>query len=194
LPEHLFNRIADNWRLLFAIAEIAGGDWPRRCADALVKLTTGEDERENLRVMLLADIREVFKGERMFTKDLVEALAELKERPWPEICHGKPITPRWLAGNLSAFRIRSGNIWDGEKQEQAKGYERAQFDDVFTRYVPETLQTTSASVQPSNSEVKPKNLSVQRGIAWTDKKEPIHEAYGRLDGSTTGEAPRKGKI
>ena len=195
LPEHLFNRIADNWRLLFAIAEIAGGDWPRRCADALGKLTTGDDERENLRVMLLTDIREVFKTERMFTKDFVEALAELKERPWPEICHGKPITPRWLAGNLSAFRIRSGNIWDGEKQEQAKGYERAQFDDVFARYVPETqvLPVPHPSNRPIQRE-KPENPSVQKEIVWTDKKEPIHEAYGRLDGSQTGEEPRKGRI
>jgi hypothetical protein len=208
LPEQLFNRIADNWRPLFKIAEIAGGEWPRRCTQALVKLTTREDERENLRVMVLADIQQVFTGEwpppgegisplpveSVFTKDLLEKLAEMKERPWSEICKGKPITARWLAGTLSAFGIRSHNIWDGEKQEQAKGYERAQFDDVFARYVPGTAQTGAASVQPSNSEVKPKNLSVQKEIVWTDKKEPIHEAYGRLDGSPTGEGPKKGRI
>ena len=207
LPEQLFNRIADNWRPLFKIAEIAGGEWPRRCTQALVKLTTREDERENLRVMVLADIQQVFTGEwpppgegipplpveSVFTKDLLDKLAEMKERPWSEICKGKPITARWLASTLSAFGIRSHNIWDGEKQKQAKGYERAQFDDVFARYVPETAQTSAASVQPSNSEVKPKNLSVQGEIVWTDKKEPIHEAYGRLDGSPTGEGPRKGE-
>jgi putative DNA primase/helicase len=194
LPEHLFNRIADNWRPLFAIAEVAGGDWPRRCADALFKLTTCEDESESLRVMLLADIKQVFTGERMFSKDLVEQLVELKERPWPEICRGKPITARWLANNLAHFRIHSGNIWDGEKQEQAKGYERVQFNDVFARYVPETQEGGGISVQASNSQVKPKNLSVQGEIVWTDEKRPIHEAYGRLDGCATGEAPRKGKI
>jgi hypothetical protein len=192
LPEHLFNRIADNWRPLFKIAEVAGGDWPRRCADALVKLTTGEDERENLRVMLLVDIREVFKTERIFSKDLVEKLAELKERPWPEICRGKPITAQWLARNLAAFGIHSGNIRIGE--EQAKGYERAQFDDVFARYVPETQEGGISPVPPSHSEVKPEILAVPKDEVGTGEKTAVYEALGRWDGSPTGEGPRKGRI
>jgi len=192
LPEHLFNRIADNWRPLFKIAEVAGGDWPRRCADALVKLTTGEDERENLRVMLLVDIREVFKTERIFSKDLVEKLAELKERPWPEICRGKPITAQWLARNLAAFGIHSGNIRICE--EQAKGYERVQFDDVFARYVPETPQGGNLPVPPSHSEVKPEILAVPKDEVGTGEKTAVYEALGRWDGSPTGEGPRKGRI
>jgi putative DNA primase/helicase len=137
LPENLFNRIADNWWPLFAIAEVAGGDWPQRCENALLKLTTREDEAESLRVLLLADIKQVFMGERMFSKDLIEALSEMEERPWPEICRGgKPITERWLARNLGAFGIRSGNIRIDEKQ--AKGYERKDFDEAFSRYLPDT--------------------------------------------------------
>jgi putative DNA primase/helicase len=192
LPEHLFNRIADNWRPLFKIAQIAGVDWPQRCACALAKLTTGEDERENLRVMLLVDIREVFKTERIFSKDLVEKLAELKERPWPEICRGKPITAQWLARNLAAFGIHSGNIRIGE--EQAKGYERVQFDDVFARYVPETPQTSAATVPPSHSEVKPEILAVPKDEVGTGEKTAVYEALGRWDGSPTREGPRKGRI
>ena len=194
LPEHLFNRIADNWRPLFKIAETAGGNWHRRCADALVKLTTGEDEKENLRVMLLADIQQVFTGERTFSKDLVEQLTELKDRPWPEICHGRPITQRWLARNLVAFGIHSGNIWDGENQVQAKGYERAQFKDVFARYVSGPLQTSAASVQPSNTREKAEILSVQKDKLWTDEKKPIHEAIGRLDGSQRGISGKEDKV
>jgi putative DNA primase/helicase len=30
LPPKLFNRVADNWRPLFAIAQVAGGDWPEQ--------------------------------------------------------------------------------------------------------------------------------------------------------------------
>jgi len=185
LPEHLFNRIEDNWRPLFKIAEIAGGDWPRRCAAALVKLTTHEDERENLRVMLLTDIKQVFTVERMFSKDLLKQLNELKERPWPEICHGNPMTARWLARNLAAFGIHSGNIRIGEAQ--AKGYERAQFDDDFARYIPENVPETQeggiSAVPPSHTEVKPEILSVPKDEAGTDEKRPFHEALGRWDGS-----------
>lgn len=70
LPENLFNRIADNWWPLFVIAAVAGGNWPQRGADALVKLTTREDEADSLRVMLLADIKEMFIAERMFQRSL----------------------------------------------------------------------------------------------------------------------------
>jgi len=170
----------------------AGGDWPRRCADALVKLTTGEDERENLRVMLLADIREVFKTERIFSKDLVEQLAELKERPWPEICRGKPITAQWLARNLAAFGIHSGNIRIGE--EQAKGYERVQFDDVFARYVPETPEGGNLPVPPSHSEVKPEILAVPKDEVGTGEKTAVYEALGRWDGSKGGKAGKGDKV
>ena len=71
LPECAFNRLADNWRPLFASAEI-----------------------------LLADLKQKFTDDRIFSKDLVELLAQMKERLWPEVCRGKPITERWLARQL----------------------------------------------------------------------------------------------
>jgi 5S rRNA maturation endonuclease (ribonuclease M5) len=141
LPENVYSRDADKWRPLFAIAEVAGGNWPERCAQAYAKLQREEfEDRETLRVMLLADIREIFKEERMFSKDLVAALADLKERPWPEVNRGKPITARWLARNLVAFGIRPKNVRIKEEfveeEEQGKGYERTDFDDAYTRYLP----------------------------------------------------------
>jgi hypothetical protein len=34
LPSGAFNRLADNWRPLLAVAQVAGGDWPARALDA----------------------------------------------------------------------------------------------------------------------------------------------------------------
>jgi hypothetical protein len=137
LPEHLFNRIADNWRPLFAIARIAGGEWPRKCEDALFGLITRKDETDSLRVTLLADIQKVFTTEQLFSKDLCEKLLELKEQPWPEVRKGKGINERWLARNLLPFDVRPKNIRvkipDGEIQ--AKGYELADFKEAFSRYL-----------------------------------------------------------
>lgn len=91
LPPGVYNRLADNWRPLFAMAEVAGGDWPKRVAEALAKLTSrANDDVESLRMMLLADIQQIFAGkwppppegvspspvEKIFSKDLVENLAE----------------------------------------------------------------------------------------------------------------------
>jgi hypothetical protein len=39
LPPTAFNRLGDNWRPLFAIAQVAGGDWPRRALEAFNQLT-----------------------------------------------------------------------------------------------------------------------------------------------------------
>jgi len=52
----VFNRLADKWRPLFAIAEIAGGGWRERCAEALSKLNIKSVEIETLRVQLLSRI------------------------------------------------------------------------------------------------------------------------------------------
>jgi putative DNA primase/helicase len=108
-----------------------------------------EYEKENLRVMLLADIQQIFAGEwppppldqspqpieQAFSKDLIELLAAMKDRPWPDINYGKPISQRWLAVNLSSFGIQSHNIRNGK--EQFRGYDREQFDKVFDRYISE---------------------------------------------------------
>lgn len=134
LPECAFNRLADNWRPLFAIAEIAGGNWPTRVAKAFNRLTSSQDvDAQGLGTMLLADIKQVFTDDRIFSKDLVELLAQMKERPWPEVCRGKPITERWLARQLRSFKIASSNIRIGA--EQTKGYELAHFAEVFDRYL-----------------------------------------------------------
>jgi len=39
LPEGFDNRLRDNWKLMFAIADLAGGSWPKRIRAAAVKLT-----------------------------------------------------------------------------------------------------------------------------------------------------------
>jgi len=56
LPINASNRIADNWRPLFAVAEIAGGDWPRRATSAFSKLTVEDTDEQGVGTMLLADI------------------------------------------------------------------------------------------------------------------------------------------
>jgi hypothetical protein len=149
LPQCMFGRVADNWRPLFAIAQVAGDKWQKRCADAYYKLQGREfEDVETLRVMLLTDVQQIFAGtwppldekqkpvseERLFSKDLCEQLAEMKERPWPEVRKGKPITERWLARNLAAFGIRPKLLRIGE-DAPARGYEKADFEDAFTRYV-----------------------------------------------------------
>lgn len=137
MPSGAFNRLADNWRPLFAVAEIAGGDWPQRAAAAFAKLNSQDDDAQGLGVTLLADVRQAFeenRAEKMFSKTLVETLCAMTDRQWPEAHRGKPITENWLAHRLRAFGISSRTLRIGD--DRAKGYELADFAEAFERYLP----------------------------------------------------------
>jgi putative DNA primase/helicase len=142
LPDGAFNRLADNWRPLFAIAEVAGGDWPDRARRAFALLTASQDQdAQGIGIMLLTDIRQVFHeagSTRLFSKALIEKLLALTDRPWGE-CRGKtqkPITENWLAHRLKTFGIAPKTLRIGE--ERAKGYELQDFQEAFDRYIPDT--------------------------------------------------------
>ena len=140
MPDGAFNRIADNWRPLFAIAEIAGGDWPKRVSEAFAKLTSADDlDAHGVGTLLLADIAAIFvsQGDKLPSATLAESLAAIEGRPWAEYGrHRKPISPNQLANLLRRFGISSCKIRFGEKTLQ--GYDRADFKDAFARYLPQT--------------------------------------------------------
>ena len=97
MPDGLDGRAADNWRPLISIADMAGGDWPgrARAAAAAISSSDGRDD-SSARVMLLEDIWRVFQEQdtdRLFSADLVSALVEMEDRPWPEWRRGNPLSP-----------------------------------------------------------------------------------------------------
>jgi putative DNA primase/helicase len=106
-------------------------------------------DAQGIGTMLLADIREVFtknKCDRIFSKSLVEQLCEMTDQPWSEARRGKPVTENWIARRLRSFGVSSQNIRIGD--EQAKGYELADFGEVFDRYIPKT-EDTGVSKRPT---------------------------------------------
>lgn len=136
MPPELANRAADNWRILLAIADTAGcGEEARRAAIAMSVNVNGKETRG---VMLLADIREIFHArgtEMVSSRDLLEQLHQMEERPWSECSHGKPMTSKQLARLLQPFEIASHVRRLGEHTE--RGYELSQFRDAFARYLSE---------------------------------------------------------
>jgi hypothetical protein len=66
IPRGLSDRAADAWEPLFAIAELAGGEWPQRARRAAL-LLSGEQavDDENIDTQLLSDIRDLFTTEQM---------------------------------------------------------------------------------------------------------------------------------
>jgi putative DNA primase/helicase len=142
----LINRVADNWRPLFTLADLIGSDWPDRIRDACAALLPKGDA-DSTDTMMLFDIKANFeqKGtDRFFSEQICEDLVALEGRPWAEYGKsGKPITKNKLAHRLERFGIRPENVRIGA--EVRRGYYRHRFEEAWQRYLAqdppsETLQ------------------------------------------------------
>src|ERR1044072_1582451 len=151
----MFNRLADTWRPLFAIAEVAGGDWPRRAMAAYAKLTSKDDQdSQGVGVTLLSDIKKVFdegKCKRIFSKALLASLCAMTDSAWPEANKGKAITETWIANRLRPFGVHSKDLRIGKNH--AKGYEASDFAAAFDRYISDQgLSGRDTVTKPINTE------------------------------------------
>ena len=157
LPPELNNRKADIWVPLYQIAKEAGHGWPERCIAAAIALSLGNEAEESLGVMLLSDIKTLFDTspdiDRLKSKDIVEFLTVLEERPWPDYkenpsdYRGKSLTPRRMVGLLARYGIapRNHRMPDGTTR---KGYLRTDFEDAWSRYPSEKGNNVNKSPEP----------------------------------------------
>jgi putative DNA primase/helicase len=152
----LFNRPADRWRPLYAVAEVAGGDWPKRAQEAMEALGGGEGAK-SLGERLLVDIKQVFDDRfdelvKVVTKvggdtttikveltpeQLTKRLIRLPDRPWREMPRSdKALTPNRLSRMLGDFGISTHREWDPQTQTASpRVYRLIDFTEAFARYV-----------------------------------------------------------
>jgi hypothetical protein len=187
LPAELDDRAQDCWEPLFAIADLAGGDWPERAQRAALALSTGEErEDDSLSVQLLRDIHAVFEADgagRFRTADLLERLHALEESPWADY-FGKPLTSHVLGRLLRPYRIKTMPVWS--EGQTLRGYKVEQFDEPFARVLGvrgvRTVRSDSTSQKPPNSPNAPNAITPTRPLAGD-------EGYlEQLDADLLGEA------
>ena len=138
LPSCLNDRAQDNWEPLLAIAMVSGGSWLEVATKAAIKLSGSENPVQTIGVELLSDIKEIFETkevERISTVDLIRALCDDAEKAWLTYNRGNIITPRQLANKLKGYGITSTTL-RFRHAGLAKGYERRQFEEAFSRYIP----------------------------------------------------------
>ena len=159
IPESLHDRAADNWEPLFAIADIAGGRWPRLARTAAMALSGGtETGGEGLGVQLLTDLRRHFDEQpatAYTTAELLQYLNDIDDAPWCSFAKGKAMTARHLSRLLRPYGIIPQTI--RFHAGLAKGYHTADFADAFARYLPFIRNTGTSQ---SNSGETPDNVSV----------------------------------
>lgn len=134
MPDGIEDRNADVWEALLTVADLAGGEWPKRARVAAVALVTeSQQSTPSLGVRLLADLRTVFGGrDVMSTEVILNGLWALDEAPWGDL-RGKPLHNRGLANLLRPYGVRSTSVrvdeWHG------KGYRREDLHDAWMRYL-----------------------------------------------------------
>jgi hypothetical protein len=136
LPGELDDRAADCWEPLFAIADLAGGDWPARARRAARTLSSHGREDDSLGVKLLGDIYDVFERlaqTRISKRQIVAELLALDEAPWGDL-RGRPLDGRQLGRLLRPFRISSRTVRI-PGADTVNGFQREQFEDAWRRYL-----------------------------------------------------------
>ena len=141
LPDKLSDRQQDGAEPLLAIADLAGGEWPKRARKAVESIFAGPGaEDDSNGVVLLTDIRATFEQnseDQISSQDLADKLAGIESSPWGEWHNGKPISKIQLAKLLKLFEITPRQLWQHEKN--LRGYAKADFTDAWSRYLaPET--------------------------------------------------------
>jgi hypothetical protein len=153
IPEELGDRAADVWEPLFAIADLAGGDWPELARQSAIALSsTSAQEDDSSGVTLLRDIQSVFiaRGvDRLFSTDLASELANIEESSWGDI-RGKPLNASGLARRLKPFGIKPKQI--RIEGTSLKGYMQYDFIDAWERYTPEIGETPETPKQINDIE------------------------------------------
>src|SRR5205807_419727 len=126
LPPSAFNRLADNWRPLLAIAQIAGGHWPDLARNAFNQLTA-KPKSQDLVLALLSDLRQIFSksgSPRLFSSALVDSLCALPNHIWQKTNQGgKPINENWLRRQLDTFGVAPRRMLIGNRRAQGYHFE-----------------------------------------------------------------------
>ncbi|MEY3224622.1 MAG: hypothetical protein RL565_812, partial [Pseudomonadota bacterium] len=173
-PDGLGDRAKDNWEVLLNIASLAGGQWPELARSAAQSLNA-HPENKGIKTELLEDIKSVFetrKIDRISTHDLITDLCIDDEAPWATSDKGRNINARQLNGLLKGYGIASKTIRFGG-YETAKGFEKSQFEDAWSRYLgdaranPPENAVTSVTPSQANS-YKALNVTDSNSLAVTE--------------------------
>jgi hypothetical protein len=148
MPGGFDNRLGDNWRLQFAIADQAGGDWPERARRAAEKIS-GTTDTTTRNTRLLAALKAIYDGQAeeeskapikrhnptfIPSAALIDGLTADRDSEFNEWSKGRPITQTQLGRVMGEYGIMAelGYI---TKEHRVRGYLRERFEEIWERYL-----------------------------------------------------------
>jgi Protein of unknown function (DUF3631) len=195
-PPGIVARKAECWSPMFACADAAGGDWPKRIRDASKILTASIQERQppTTGKQILHATKKAFGDHpTRHTEMILKSLNDLEDAPWGSWNDGKGINSRDLASWFRKFGIhRSKSIAIDEVNK--KGYDRVWFEDAWRRYPVSELDGTDAPGNDQLSDKTVKPLTDKEETALRDPSNPIEPEQAnllesqRIDGLTDDSA------
>jgi hypothetical protein len=184
LPDEVYNRAADNWRPMYAIARLAGDVWFERIKQASLKASKTET-LPPLIVTLLASVKRAFGDNPkpntwLDTTELVARLIAQEGEPWGKVNRGGPIDPYWLRTKFLGLLDPPGaqGRWetvkgDRSKQKHHRGYYYGQFTDAIRR-LPEPAEGVF-DPDKTHTETGPKTAGVS-GVSRAKPPKPRETA------------------
>jgi putative DNA primase/helicase len=147
VPETLNDRAAENWEPLMAIAQIAGGDWPKKARDAALAKGLTEDEADSVILYLLRSLRTIWDnpdvkklddGDFIRTPDLLCMLNDDETAPWADWKKGdvKRLSARKLSNLLREYSVHAERL-QVARGDNPHGYRLSKLQPLFDRYLDE---------------------------------------------------------
>jgi len=183
MPEGFDNRLRQNWRLLFAIADLAGGSWPKRIRAAAVKLTkqfyAPSIGRQCLAMFVELFLASEYEGmitsawaQEQFTADPTSAWVNYRGRG--------SITQWGIKNILEPYGIRPGMLHP-RGHPAVRGYRIEHFETAFRYFLHSRSRTSSGSVASGRSEAPQREYGSTFGeeIFCGKEKKSSAQTYSR---------------
>jgi len=138
MPQTLSDRQEDIWECLFAIAEIAGGEWPQKVWDAASAQAADSVAQVTDDLVLPVALRQYFTenpSDKAASKEICDWLNDQDDLPFKDWRRTQGIDPRILARKLKLYGITPRNLNLGGSS-RLKGYLLEELERVFQRYLP----------------------------------------------------------
>jgi putative DNA primase/helicase len=176
LPNLGNDRMTDNWIPLATIAYTLYEDWYDKAVEAMRELSDYHvDANDSAAIMILGDIRTIFEtqhADRLSSEDIINALSQMDDRPWPEWRNGKSLTKAGLARLLKPFKIAPATIRIGSTT--AKGYLLDHFLETFSRYIPSIQSVTPSQVRKNSNLEKIQSVTQKNDVTDKNKHKSLN--------------------
>jgi hypothetical protein len=167
-PVGFNNRLQSNWRLLLAISELAGGQWPEQAREAAERISR-TTRKPSFGLQLLVALHKIFASRKFVSRseitseEIIVQLRSDRDSVWVDY-KGGHITQRQVADLLEQYDVFPHAVHPTKRGNLTlRGYSREQFADVFARFVPsgDPHIRTHRSGRPKSkpSQRKPKSKS-----------------------------------